>query len=101
MRTMKNDKEGVTYSRWDPTYPLDMRGRTHPILVWQYSDAPGEIRELASQGGDEDWVALVPPEVNADIITWAAEGKDDAFGCCSVEYVKLDDGGTLIVGTHA
>ena len=39
MRTMKNDKEGVTYSRWDPTYPLDMRGRTHPILVWQYSDA--------------------------------------------------------------
>jgi hypothetical protein len=97
MKTMKNDKEEVMYSRWDPTYPLDMRGLARPILVWRYCDAPEEIKELANHGGDEDWVALVPLEVVAKNIHWMDEGT--TFGCCSVKYIVLRDA-TLVVGTH-
>ena len=94
-----NEREPVTYDRWDPVYPLDMRGLARPILVWQYCDAPEEIKELASQGGDEDWVALVPPETIAENVCWMEEGTP--FGCCSVIYIKSEDGGTTVVGTHA
>lgn len=30
------------------------------ILVWDWEDAPPELKELSPHGGDEDWVALVP-----------------------------------------
>lgn len=36
----------------------------NPILVWEWKDAPQELRALSEHGGDEDWVAEVPPAVD-------------------------------------
>lgn len=31
------------------------------IRVWRFDDAPEELRDLSHHGGDEDWLALIPP----------------------------------------
>ena len=92
-------KEEVTYDRWDPSYPFDMRGRVRPILVWRFHDAPEEIQTAANQGGDESWLAILPPERADDWPLWAETGTP--FGCCCVNRVKLPDGGVILVGCHA
>ena len=30
------------------------------IQVWRFDGAPEEYQRLATQGGDEDWLAVVP-----------------------------------------
>ena len=77
-----------------------MRPQVPPILVWRFHEAPEEIKQLANQGGDEDWIALVPPEMaKGTYISWAESGT--GFGCCSVNEIPLDDGGRILVGCHA
>ena len=33
------------------------------ILVFHFEDAPEALRQLSGHGGDEDWIAVVPPEL--------------------------------------
>lgn len=39
--------------------PVD-GGTSHPICWWPFADAPEELRHH-DNGGDEDWVILIPP----------------------------------------
>ena len=32
-----------------------------PIIVWEYYEAPAEL-QISNNGGDEDWIAELPPE---------------------------------------
>lgn len=32
------------------------------ITIWRFEDAPQFLRDLSTNGGDEDWIALVPVE---------------------------------------
>jgi len=32
------------------------------IRVWAWKDAPEELKALSQHGGDEDWLALLPPK---------------------------------------
>lgn len=75
--------------------PPGMQGRA--ILVWEYDDAPGELKALSRHGGDEDWVALVP--VGGTIPSWAESGT--RFGCCDVSEHAYWDGRTVLIGAHA
>ena len=60
--------------------PKEMR---HPIEVWRFEDAPKHLQDLSTNGGDEDWVAVVPPWLAKEDIRWMRT----AFGCCCVnEY---------------
>lgn len=52
------------------------------IQVWRFEVAPQELRDLSHHGGDEDWVALIPPSHTAEYIGCAEPGG--AFGCCDV-----------------
>lgn len=70
-----------------------------PIQVWRYDDAPRELKEMSKFGGDEDWVALVPPHSANEWLGWAEEGTP--FGCCGVQRVELDDGRVVLIGAHA
>lgn len=55
------------------------------IRVWRFQDAPVNLRGLSSNGGDEDWLALLPKEMKNDYIPWMESGSN--FGCCDVsEY---------------
>lgn len=67
------------------------------ILVWSFHAAPEKYRNLSPHGGDEDWIALLPPGMM--IPAWMDEGT--AFGCFSVSETQLDDGHTIVIGAHA
>lgn len=66
------------------------------ILVWRWSDAPGELRMLSTHGGDEDWLALLP--AHTDYVGWV---EGDAFGCGDTSTHELPDGRLVKIGAHA
>lgn len=69
------------------------------IKVWPFYDAPAELQALSQHGGDEDWLALVPPEYGDQYIGWAQTGS--GFGCCDVTEETLSDGSRVLIGAHA
>ncbi|MBP8183355.1 MAG: hypothetical protein KAX88_04570 [Rhodoferax sp.] len=36
------------------------------ITVWNWADAPPDLKALSDHGGDEDWIALVPQHYARD-----------------------------------
>ena len=73
---------------WTPTHPA--------ILVWRWADAPDELRALSGHGGDEDWVAVLPPGTERP--QWADSGT--AFGVCDTEAHEFPDF-TVLIGAHS
>lgn len=71
------------------------------IRIWSWRDAPEELRALSPHGGDEDWVALIPPKMSGRYIPWLEEGS--AFGCCSVSINQHPElpGYEVRIGAHA
>jgi hypothetical protein len=74
--------------------PMDVK----LIKVWAFYDAPKELQALSPHGGDEDWLALVPPNYPSGYISWLQSGS--SFGCCDVS-VHVTDLGTVYIGAHA
>ena len=70
-----------------------------PIIVWQFHEAPLELQELSTNGGDEDWLAILPPS-NPIPPIWM---DSSLYGCCSVyEYPHPTKEGYIIcIGSHA
>ena len=78
----------------------DMKVMPNHIRVWTWEDAPQELKDLSCHGGDEDWVALVPPKLTGRWIGWL---ECPAFGCCCVsEYTHPElPGYEVRIGAHA
>lgn len=70
-----------------------------PIKIWPFYDAPEEYRSLSTHGGDEDWLALLPPFYKDQYIPWMEEGS--SFGCCEVSEHTLPNGYIVKIGAHA
>jgi hypothetical protein len=74
-------------------------GERLPITVWSFYDAPYDLQALSPHGGDEDWLAEVPPQF--DYVSWMESGSH--FGCCDVSThphpTKM--GWTVRIGAHA
>lgn len=70
------------------------------IRIWRFKDAPEELQELSRNGGDEDWLALIPPKLADEWISWL---ECPAFGCCSVDsYTHPELPGFVVrIGSHA
>jgi len=70
-----------------------------PIKVWRFHDAPPYLRDLSDNGGDEDWLAEVPPGYG--YIPWIEDGR--CFGICDVsEYVHPHNPAwKVFIGCHA
>ncbi len=77
------------------------------ILVWRFEDAPEEFRRLSQNGGDEDYVVLIP----ACLCTLS---DDKGTPYCYDEYVfehfdtcnepqrfVLEDNSIVLIGSHA
>lgn len=73
---------------------------TEEIKVWRFEDAPDILQALSRPGGDEDWVAVIPPEYVDMYIPWL---ECPHFGCCDVkEYDHpLAPGYKVRIGQHA
>ena len=72
-----------------------------PITVWPFGEAPKALRKASDNGGDEDWIAELPPEYARDCyIPWLEVGP---FGCCDVLTYDhpTKPGWTIRVGVHA
>ena len=86
-----------------PEFDAVKGGIMEPIKVWRWEDAPEELRSLSPHGGDEDWVALIPPSfefVTGDTyIGWMQSGGP--FGCSDISEHKLPDGSIVKIGAHA
>ena len=87
------------FHRWRYVGPIvpSREAQGCSIVVWSFYDAPGELRALSNHGGDEDWVALVPKDVERP--SWTASGT--SFGCCDVSEHVYEDGRTVCIGAHA
>ena len=68
-----------------------------PIVVWPADAVPAPLWSRIEDYNDIDWVALVPPEYNPDLIQWL---QVPAFGSCKVRYYPVGEM-TLVVGHHA
>jgi hypothetical protein len=53
-----------------------------PIQIWKFEDAPKELQALNDNGGDEDWLAILPDYLEGQYIGWLEEGS--SYGCCRV-----------------
>lgn len=70
-----------------------------PIEIWRFYDAPKELQALSPHGGDEDWLALIPPHYAGEWMPWMDEGS--SFGVCDVSEHHLPDGSLVKIGAHA
>lgn len=73
------------------------------IQVWPYADAPAELKALADQGGDEDWLILIP----APFVSYIQNNLGDLPHWMRVtdtlqepKQVMLDNGDMIVVGQH-
>jgi hypothetical protein len=80
---------------------FQLKGLNPPILVWSFYDAPAELRDISTHGGDEDWLALVPASYYArghDTPSWLEHGT---FGVCDISEDVLENGDRVFIGAHA
>ncbi len=70
------------------------------IKVWRFHEAPSELQALSWHGGDEDWLALVPPPLREAWIPWLQDYCGQ-FGACTTSFHRLEDGSTVYIGAHA
>lgn len=69
-----------------------------PIMVYRFEDAPQHLQDLSTHGGDEDWLAVVPPHLADEYIGWLEHGS---FGVCDISEHPMDDGSVIKIGAHA
>lgn len=86
---------GLRVKRWrwsGPAVPIP----DGSVRIWRWEDAPGELAALSKHGGDEDWVCLVPKEMQGEYLPFVY-----ALGVCQVSEYSLADGRKVFIGAHA
>lgn len=68
------------------------------IKVWRFKDAPPELKALSDNGGDEDWLAVVPDDIAGGYYVPWLEGP--SFGCAHVLTYPIA-GAIVFIGCHA
>ena len=68
------------------------------IKIYRFEDAPEELKMLSTNGGDEDWIAIIPPSLQDEYISWFDAGTSFGFGC--VEVHMLENGNKVLIGCH-
>jgi hypothetical protein len=67
----------------------------HGIVVWPFEHAPKMYRSMSDNGGDEDWVAVVPP---MEVYPWWLDKLDT---CEEPQVYEIADGYKVYIGSHA
>lgn len=70
-----------------------------PIAVWRFEDAPAYLQAVSTNGGDEDWLAVVPPHLADEWIPWL---EVPAFGSCRAARFDhpVAKGYKVVIGSH-
>lgn len=78
----------------------DNDNRNGPFIkVWAFHDAPAEYRALSDNGGDEDYLVLIPKEwiETQPIPVWLEYGSFAP----TVSFHELPDGSIICIGAHS
>lgn len=69
-----------------------------PMRIWRFYDAPEEWQRMFDQGGDEDYLAEIPPDYEQDALI-----ESRTFGCCDIikNNHPTKPGWFIYIGTHA
>jgi hypothetical protein len=72
-----------------------------PMLVWRFENAPTELQAISDHGGDEDWIAVIPPHLANDWVDWMDSGS--RFGPCNTSEHDhpMKPGYKVRIGAHA
>ena len=65
-------------------------------LVWQFKDAPNELQQISTHGGDEDYLALIPSKIENE---WFHCFETDGFGNFINSYQT--NLGKIKIGAHS
>ena len=57
------------------------RGMTPHIKIYRFDDAPQHLKDLSTNGGDEDWIAVLPQGWEVPLFL----EDNQFFGCCSID----------------
>lgn len=68
------------------------------IKIYRFEDAPEELKMLSTNGGDEDWIVIIPPSLQDEYISWFETGTSFGFG--RVEVHMLENGNKVLIGCH-
>lgn len=72
------------------------------ITVWRFRDAPEHLRALSNNGGDEDWLALLPKGLNSESILWEVSWlESNQFAPCGPPQVTEYKGQVVVIGSHS
>lgn len=67
------------------------------MIIWPFNEAPKVYQEMSQSGGDEDWVALIPPNFNKGYLPFWLESLDSGR---NPEHYKIAEGYEIIIGSH-
>lgn len=67
------------------------------ICVWEWEKAPEEFRKLSRHGGDEDGIAIIPPQYE-EIPYWLSRMWDN-YGDPQIE--TCSDGTRIVIWAHS
>jgi hypothetical protein len=59
---------------------------TKAITMWRFEDAPAILRALSTNGGDEDWLAIVPKSIIKDGLPSFMHST--SFGACGIDTAE-------------
>lgn len=79
--------------------PGEFYGMKH-AQVWRFDDAPEELRALSDNGGDEDWLAVVPDGFCDYGIPFWMQAMDSCREPQDIPH-PTKDGFRVIIGSHA
>ena len=68
------------------------------VKVWRFADAPKEFQDLSQNGGDEDYLALLPKGLQGQDFAWL---DCRHFGFCCIDKHELPNGDTIYIGSHS
>lgn len=69
------------------------------IKVYRFHNAPQELKDLSINGGDEDWIAVVPEEIYNQENQYIGWIESNGFGCCCVDEYDVGDD-IIFIGSH-
>ena len=72
-----------------------------PISLWRFDEAPEELRDLSTFGGDEDWLAELPPSFDDDTPDWLYRLAASAGGDLILHNHPSKPGWKICIVAHA
>lgn len=67
------------------------------IKIWTFEDAPEEFRDLSDNGGDEDFIAMVPKQFNNGLLPIFLDRIDV---CNDPQIIEFTDY-FIYIGSHS